>query len=91
MTLMKRMKSLVLIGVLSVALFGLVGCGGVTEEQYAQLDALKKEVAALQNEANSLKDERSRLEKEIAEKNKKLEECNKLKQETRANLDKIKK
>lgn len=74
---------LVLSGVL------LVGCGGVSAEEYAQLEALEKEVASLEKQAASLKDQRSKLEREIAEKNRKLEECAKLKQETKANLEKL--
>jgi len=74
---------LVLSGVL------VVGCGGVTVEEYAQLESLEKEVLSLEKQAASLKDQRSKLEKEIAEKNRKLEECAKLKQETQANLEKL--
>ncbi len=88
MNIMKAMKRLSLVLVFGAAV-ALVGCGGVTEEQYAELDALKKEVASLEKQASSLKDERARLEKEIADKNKKLEECAKLKQETQSNLNKI--
>lgn len=76
----------------SLALFtlGLVGCSsGPTDEQLAQLDALKKEVTSLENEAKNLKDERAKLEREIAEKNRKLEECAKMKQETQSNLEKL--
>lgn len=82
---LKRLGMVVVFG----AAVAFVGCGGVTEEQYAQLDALKKEVASLEKQASSLKDERARLEKEIADKTKKLEECAKLKQETSSNLNKI--
>lgn len=69
----------------------LSGCGGVTEEQLAQLEAKKKEVKSLEMQANGLREEKARLEKEIADKEKKLVECNKLKQETQANLQKIQK
>lgn len=88
---MNTLKALRRLGMIVVfgAAVAFVGCGGVTEEQYAQLDALKKEVTSLEKQANSLKDERARLEKEIAAKNKKLEECAKLKQETQSNLNKI--
>ncbi len=69
----------------------LSACGGVSEEQLAALDAKKKEVKQLELQANGLKDERARLEKEIADKNKKVDDCSKLKQEVKANLEKIKK
>jgi septal ring factor EnvC (AmiA/AmiB activator) len=86
---MKRIRSIVVIAMLGLLPIAFFGCGGVTEEQLAQLDQLKKEVASLQKEANTLKGDRENLEKQIAEKNKKLEECMKLKQEVRSNLDKI--
>lgn len=89
MRLLNKAKNLILIGSFALMLSFLVGCGGVTEEQLAQLDALKKEVASLEKESTTLKDERARLEREISEKNKKLEECAKLKAETKANLDKL--
>ncbi|HPI37146.1 MAG TPA: hypothetical protein PK397_04300 [Ignavibacteriaceae bacterium] len=85
-----KLKGIVLAASFAFATIGFIGCGGgVSEEQLAQLDALKKEVSSLEKEANTLKEERSKLEREIAEKNKKLEECAKLKQETKANLEKL--
>ncbi len=69
----------------------LSACGGLTEEQLAQLEAKKKEVKSLELQANGLKDERARLEREIAEKNKKVDDCSKLKQEVKSNIEKIKK
>ncbi|HOJ19169.1 MAG: hypothetical protein GX452_02665 [Ignavibacteriales bacterium] len=80
-----------MVGVLFTFLtIGFIGCGSsVSEEQLAQLDALKKEVSSLEKEASSLKDERAKLEREIAEKNRKLEECAQMKQETQANLEKL--
>jgi len=90
MKLGSSIKSIVAVASFAIVTMGFVGCGGgVSEEQLAQLEALKKEVTSLEKEANSLKDERSAIEKELAEKNKKLEECAKLKQETKANLEKL--
>ena len=90
MQIRNRIKVLSVVCLFAFGGLLVAGCG-VSEEQLAQLEAKKKESKALELKANGLKDERARLEKEIAEKNKKLEECNKVKQETQANLDKIKK
>ncbi len=86
---MKKIRSMIAVLLLASLPIVLVGCGGVSEEQLAQLEQLKKEVASLQKEANTLKGERDSLEKQIAEKNKKLEECTKLKQEVQSNLNKM--
>lgn len=86
----KIMRVVLASAVFSLGSLLLTGCG-VTEEQYKQLDAKKSEVKKLELQATGLKDERTRIENEIAEKNKRLEECNKLKQETQANLAKVKK
>jgi len=92
MKLHKSLKNSLLGATIFFLTVGFFGCSsGPSQEELAQLDALKKEVASLQKSAASLKDERSSLEKQIAEKNKKLQECEKLKQETKANLDKISK
>ncbi len=86
---MKKIRSMIAVLLLASLPIVFVGCGGVSEEQLAQLEQLKKEVASLQKEANTLKSERDSLEKQIAEKNKKLEECTKLKQEVQSNLNKM--
>lgn len=86
----KSLRTLAIVGVFAVSSF-FAGCGGVTEEQLAQLQQLKNEVSSLDKQVNSLKEQRARLEKEIADKNKKLEECAKVKQETQANLQKLNK
>lgn len=85
-----KLKGMIVGATLALITIGFVGCGGgVSEEQLAQLDVLKKEVISLEKDANSLKDERAKLEREIAEKNRKLEECSKMKQEIQANLEKL--
>lgn len=89
---LKSLKSSLLGTVIILLTAGFVGCSsGPSQEELAQLDALKKEVSSLQKSASTFKDERSSVEKQIAEKNKKLQECEKLKQETKANLGKISK
>jgi phage shock protein A len=65
------------------------GCGGLSEAQIAELDALRDEVKSLEAEANSLRDQKSQLETEIQTINRKLAECNKQKEETKANLEKL--
>ncbi|AFN75525.1 hypothetical protein MROS_2295 [Melioribacter roseus P3M-2] len=75
--------------VLFASLMGITACSGVSEEQMAELEALRSEVKALEKEVNSLKSEKAALEKEIAEKNAKLDECAKTKAETKKNLEKL--
>jgi outer membrane murein-binding lipoprotein Lpp len=89
MNLLKSLKIPVVAGALILSASLLAGCGGVSEAQFAELDALTAEVRSLESEANTLKDERAMLESEISEINRKLAECNKQKEETRANLDKL--
>jgi septal ring factor EnvC (AmiA/AmiB activator) len=71
----------------SAALF--VGCGGVSDAQLAELEALRQEVSSIESEANRLKDERANLESQIQDTNRKLAECAKQKEETKANLEKL--
>jgi chromosome segregation ATPase len=86
---MKKIKRLVSISITSALLVGtlsLTSCGGVSEEQYAELNALRSEVTALETEVNSLTSEKTKLEREIAEMEAKLAQCAKDKAETSKNL-----
>ncbi len=65
----------------------LTGCGGVSEEQMAELNALRAEVKSLEKDVNDMKAEKAKLEREIAEKNAKLDQCAKDKEATKANLE----
>lgn len=86
---MKRLLTAGLTIILFVGMLGVTGCSGVSEEQMAELEALRSEVLALEKEVNSLKSEKAALERDIAEKNAKLDECAKAKAETKKNLEKI--
>jgi len=87
---MTKIRKFIQSGMVFLFLSGLVvGCGGVSEEQYAQLDELRAEVKEMEKSNNSLKSEKTKLEREIAEKNSKLDQCEKEKAETKANLEKI--
>lgn len=86
---MKKLINKALVAVLIAGAIGFTACSGVSEEQMAQLDALRSEVKALEKEVNGLKSEKAALEREIAEKNSKLDQCNKEKAETKKNLEKI--
>ena len=68
---------------------GLTGCGGVSDEEMAQLNALRSEVSSLGTEVNSLKSDKTKLEREIAEMEAKLAQCAKDKEATSANLQKL--
>jgi septal ring factor EnvC (AmiA/AmiB activator) len=72
---------------IGIAMFA--GCGGVSDAQYAELNALREEVKSLEAQANSLKDQKAQLESDIQTVNRKLAECNKQKEETKANLEKL--
>jgi septal ring factor EnvC (AmiA/AmiB activator) len=89
MSLLKSFKTPVIAAVMFVSVALLAGCGGVSEAQYAELNALREEVKSLEADANSLKDQRAQLESEIQTINRKLAECNKQKEETKANLQKL--
>lgn len=89
MILVKNLKAPLIAATILVSTSFLAGCGGVSEAEMAQLNALRDEVKSLESEANRLKDERAKLEGEIQTINRKLAECNKQKEETRANLDKL--
>jgi len=87
--MMKRIINSALVVVLVAGVIGLSGCSGVSEEQMAELEALRSEVKALETEVGSLKTEKAAIERQIAEKNAKLEQCAKEKAETKKNLEKI--
>ena len=89
MNLKKSLRMPAFVGAFIVSAALLAGCGGLSEAQLAELDALRQEVRSLESEANTLKDERAELESQISDMNRKLAECNKQKEETRANLNKI--
>jgi septal ring factor EnvC (AmiA/AmiB activator) len=89
MSLLKSFKTPVIAAVMFISVALLAGCGGVSEAQYAELNALREEVKSLEADANSLKDQRAQLESEIQTINRKLAETNKQKEETKANLQKL--
>ncbi len=89
MSLLKSFRTPVLAAVMFISIAFLAGCGGVSDAQYAELNALRDEVKSLEAEANSLRDQKSQLESEIQTINRKLAECNKQKEETKANLEKL--
>ena len=89
MNITKSLKTTIVIGSMALATIFLSGCGGLSEAQLAELDALGNEVRSLEAEANSLKDQRSKLERDIQEINRKMAECEKQKEEARANLEKL--
>ncbi|RMD51328.1 MAG: hypothetical protein D6830_00595 [Ignavibacteria bacterium] len=91
MNLVKRSLSGLLAIALIAGMFSFTGCSGVSEEQMAQLEALRAEVKSLEKEVNSLQSEKTKLEREIAEKNAKLDQCNRTKAQTKENLQKINK
>ncbi len=86
---MKRIINSALIVVLVASMAVITGCSGVSEEQMAELEALRSEVKALEKEVGTLKTEKAAIEREIAEKNAKLDQCAKEKAEVKKNLEKI--
>jgi chromosome segregation ATPase len=89
---MKRIKNLFTTSVMMALVVGtltLQSCGGVSEEEFAELHALRNEVSALGTEVNSLKSEKTKLEREIAEMEAKLAQCARDKEETTKNLNSL--
>ena len=86
---MVNLKRLVSTAIVALLLTGMIGCGGVSEEQLAELDALRAEVKSLEKEVNALKSEKTKLEREIAGHQAKLDQCARDKAETEANLKKL--
>jgi septal ring factor EnvC (AmiA/AmiB activator) len=89
MSLLKSFRTPVLAAVMFISIALFAGCGGVSDAQFAELNALRDDVKSLEAEANSLRDQKSQLETEIQSINRKLAECNKQKEETKANLEKL--
>lgn len=89
MTKIKKLTTTTLAVVFLAGSMGLAGCGGVSEEEMAQLNALRSEVSSLGTEVNSLKSEKTKLEREIAEMEAKLEQCAKDKEATTKNLQSL--
>ena len=87
--MIKKITNTALVVVLVAGIIGFSGCSGVSEEQLAELDALRSEVRALEREVGSLKSEKAAIEKDIAEKNARLDQCAKEKSETKKNLEKL--
>lgn len=89
MTNLKKLFSTALAVLIFAGMISFSGCSGVSEEQMAELEALRTEVKSLEKEVNALKSEKAAIEREIAEKNAKLDQCAKEKAETKKNLEKI--
>lgn len=82
-------KVVLLTGVLFAGSLGLIGCGGLSDEQIAQINALKAEVSSLETEVANLKSQKATLERQVGEINAKLEQCAKDKEITKRNLEKL--
>lgn len=89
MTRLKGLLSSSLIVLFGAVILSVTGCGGVSEEEMAQLQALRQEVSSLNSEVNSLRSEKTKLEREMGEQKAKLEQCAKDKEETRKNLESL--
>jgi peptidoglycan hydrolase CwlO-like protein len=86
---MTKLKNMLTTGIAVLFIAGSVGltaCGGLSDEQIAELDALRNEVTVLEKEVNTLKSEKTKLEREMAEKSAKLDQCKKEQDETKKNL-----
>ena len=91
MTKTKKLFKTAIGAVMIAGFVGFAGCGGVSEEQLAQLEDLRNEVKTLEQEVNALKSEKTKLEREIAEHNVKLDQCEKDKAATLKNLEQMNK
>ena len=88
MTNFKKLLNSAIMLALFVGMVGLAGCG-VSDEEMAELQALRAEVKSLEKEVNDMKAQKAQLEREIAEKTAKLDQCAKEKETTKKNLEKI--
>lgn len=85
----RKMFTSAVVAILLTSMVSFVGCSGVSEEDMANLNAIRTEVKALDKEINSLKSEKTKLEREIAEHNAKLQSIAKEKATIEANLAKM--
>jgi septal ring factor EnvC (AmiA/AmiB activator) len=84
---MKRAFRLYLGATFLAATFIVVGCSsGPSEEELAQLEALKAEVASLQKEVNAKQAEKAGLQKQVADKQAELAAAMKEQDATRDRL-----
>lgn len=84
---MKRALRLYLGATFLLAVFMLAGCGGgPSEEELAQLEALKTEVASLQKEVSAKEVEKTSLQKQITDKQAELTAAMKEQEATRERL-----
>ncbi len=88
MTKTKKLLTTSLAVVFLAGSLTLTGCG-VSDEEIAQLNALRSEVSSLGTEVNSLKSEKTKLEREVAELEAKLAQCAKDKKATTKNLQSL--
>ncbi|MCX8010640.1 MAG: hypothetical protein N3A61_05760 [Ignavibacteria bacterium] len=90
---LKKLTSLIIIlSFTLINVFGLGGCSaGLSDDEIAQINALKSEVSSLEKDVKALKDEKSSLERTVGELNAKLEQCAKDKEATKKNLEKLQK
>lgn len=89
MTNLKKLFGTAIAVLIFAGMLSFTGCSGVSEEQMAELEALRTEVKSLEKDVNALKSEKAALEREIAEKNAKLDQCAKEKADTKKNLEKL--
>lgn len=85
----RKMFTSAVVAIVLTSMVSFVGCSGVSEEDMANLNAIRTEVKALDKEINSLKSEKTKLEREIAEHNAKLQSIAKEKSTIEANLAKM--
>ena len=84
---MKRALNLFLGAAFLAVAFTVAGCSsGPSDEELAQLEALKAEVASLQKEVNAKQAEKEGLQKQIADKNAELAAAMKEQDATRERL-----
>ena len=73
---MKKSMTLMIGAVLMAGLFA-AGCSSnANEEELAQLEALKAEVASIEKEVQNLESEKASLQQSIADKDAQLNKCN---------------
>jgi hypothetical protein len=85
---MKKFNYLIPAAMFVLFAFGGVGCTSApSDEEMAQLEALKTETGSLQKQVDAKKSEKASLEKQVAEKQAKLDEEQKEQAATKQRLE----
>ncbi len=91
MEYVRQLTRAVGVPLLVAAFLGFAGCaGGLSDEEIAQLNDLKNEVASLEKQVSQKERDLSSLKKQLEAKEKELEKCKKDQQAAKKRLESVK-